>query len=315
MAAFEAGRLHLAREAIREWRLPRHLPLYAAGLLAGVGIAIGAQVAIDQVNGGGATQPPAIQSPSLRSLPQHAVGQPALAAVTAPPVSGTLESEVLPDDAFAVPAPIVVDPAPAAPTVVDPAPAVPTSAPAASVPLSPAQPETAPALVVPAAPVAPPVPEGASPAPVEPSRPNFYVPAVAPGPMTNLEQRLFDGLNAERVAAGLAPYAYDPGLSTIARTRSQQMVDQGYFGHKDPFGYSMYVELLAHFGYTSYAWAGENLAVNNYAESESPERAVVSLMNSPTHRSNILQTLFTRVGIGEVTHADGRKFYSMIFLS
>lgn len=132
--------------------------------------------------------------------------------------------------------------------------------------------------------------------------------------MTNLEQRLFNGINAERQAAGLAPYTYDSGLSIVARTRSQQMVDQGYFGHTDPYGYSMYVELLAYFGYTSYAWAGENLAMNNYSNSESPERALVSLMNSPSHRANILDTKFSRVGIGEVTHPDGRKFYTMIFL-
>jgi uncharacterized protein YkwD len=77
----------------------------------------------------------------------------------------------------------------------------------------------------------------------------------------------------------------------------------------------MYVELLAHFGYTSYAWAGENLALNNFSDSESPERAVALLMTSPTHKANILDTAFTRVGVGEVTHPDGRRIYTMIFLS
>lgn len=91
------------------------------------------------------------------------------------------------------------------------------------------------------------------------------------------------------------------------------MVDQDYFGHVDPFGYSMYVELLAKVGY-AYAWVGENLALNNYAMNESPERAVVSLMKSPTHRANILAGDFSRVGIGEVTAPDGRHFYAMIFL-
>ena len=75
----------------------------------------------------------------------------------------------------------------------------------------------------------------------------------------------------------------------------------------------MYVELLAKFGY-SYAWAGENLAINNFALAESPERAVASLMKSPTHRANILAGDFFRIGIGEVTAPDGRHFYVMIFL-
>ena len=77
----------------------------------------------------------------------------------------------------------------------------------------------------------------------------------------------------------------------------------------------MYVELLAHFGYTSYAWAGENLALNNYGVGESPERAVAALMKSPTHKANILAGDFFRIGVGELTTADGRHFYAMIFLS
>lgn len=306
MVAFELGRLHVARRAAREWRGSGHLPLYAASLVAGIGIAVGAYSAADQMSFIPAATPSEVLSPVVRFSLAQELGE--AARVVTHGIAGTLEAEALPANPEPAALVITVDAAPPAPVaVVDVAPA----APVAAIPLAPPQAETAPALVVPAAPV---VPEVVVPEPVAPAPTNFYVPAVAQGPMTNLEQRLFDGLNAERVAAGLAPYTYDPALSTIARTRSQQMVDQGYFGHKDPYGYSMYVELLAHFGFTSYAWAGENLAVNNYGEFESPERAVVSLMKSPTHKSNILQTLFTRVGIGEVTHADGRKFYSMIFL-
>lgn len=190
--------------------------------------------------------------------------------------------------------------APVQPTVAAPAPATPVQA---AVPAQPVAP--APALEQPA-----PAPA----APVAPARPNFYLPEPANGAVTGLENRLLAGLNAERTAAGMAPYTYDAGLSRIARVRVKQLVDQGYFDHVDPFGYSMYTELLAHFGYTSYAWAGENLALNNYGTAESPERAVIALMKSPTHRANILATEFSRVGIGEFTTADGRHFYAMIFL-
>ncbi len=81
-----------------------------------------------------------------------------------------------------------------------------------------------------------------------------------------------------------------------------------------PYGYSMYVELLEYFGIHWYAWAGENLAMNNYSAAESPERAMTALMNSATHRRNILATEFNKLGVGLVTLPDGRKFYSMIFL-
>jgi uncharacterized protein YkwD len=129
-----------------------------------------------------------------------------------------------------------------------------------------------------------------------------------------MESRLLAGINAERANAGLPAYVLDAGLTKIARTRSQQLVDQNYFAHTDPFGYSMYVELLAYFGYTSYAWAGENLAVNNYSVADAPAQAVQALMASPTHRANLLANDFFRIGIGEVTVADGRHFFTMIFL-
>ena len=132
--------------------------------------------------------------------------------------------------------------------------------------------------------------------------------------MTGLEQRLFDGLNAQRASGGLNAFAYDATASQVARIRSQQMVDQGYFGHVDPHGYTMYVELLGDLG-VSYSRAGENLAVNNYGNHESPERAVTSLMNSSSHRANIMSGSFSRVGIGVATHPDGRKFYTRIFLA
>jgi uncharacterized protein YkwD len=75
----------------------------------------------------------------------------------------------------------------------------------------------------------------------------------------------------------------------------------------------MYTELLAHFGY-GYAWAGENLALNNYSLDQAAERAMTALMNSPTHRANILADDYFRIGIGEISTPDGRHFFTMIFL-
>ncbi len=162
-------------------------------------------------------------------------------------------------------------------------------------------------------PVVVPAPAPPPPPPPAAAKPNFHLPEVSAGPITGLEQRLLDGINSQRASAGLGPYVLDAGLSKIARIRSQQMADQGYFGHVDPYGYSMYVELIQKFGF-GYAWAGENLAMNNYGVSESPERAIISLMKSPTHAANILAGDFSRVGVGEVTTADGRHIYTMIFL-
>lgn len=181
------------------------------------------------------------------------------------------------------------------------APIVPIVKPAATAPAQPAKPADAakPAEAAQPAEPAPPPPAAAA------GKPNFYVPAVAAGPSTDLETRLLTGINAERAKEGLSALSADTALVKVARTRSQQMVDHEYFGHRDPFGYSMYVELLAHFG-IGYAWAGENLAMNNYGLHEPPEKALDALMASPSHRANIMADDFFRigVGVGVVKHAD-----------
>ncbi len=300
MATFELGWVRTARAGARQFVISRFAPLYLAGLLAGAGVGIGLAT-LDAGPDAGTAAPvrvPAAAPAAELLLPRevrsaepviHDTGPELFVPPGLPPLSAEIARywEGI-EAALKEEAARRAEEAPA-PTV---APAAPPQAHAPAAPSAASQP----------APEAP------------PAKPNFYVPDVPKGPATDLEWRLFVAANAEREKAGLPPLAYDHGLSIIARTRVQQLVDQGYFAHVDPYGYRMYVELLAHFGYTSYAWAGENLAMNNYSVAESPERAMIALMNSPSHRANILSGDFSRVGIGELTTPDGRHFYAMIFL-
>jgi len=315
MASFEFSRFAAVTEIAREVGRGKLAPIYLAALVAGGGLGVGLVLATNP--GAGTVSPVEVGAPAI------VVPAPDFGFVEAPPVpvngvqEGILRGQVILPEEFISPpvfVPVPPEPEPIQPIVTAPvAPVAPAPAPVAPAPapVAPVAPQPAPVAQQPQ-PQPQPAPTEAPPPPAaEPS--NFYVPAVSSGGATNMEGRLLDGINAERVKAGLAPYAYDAGLTTIARTRVQQLVDQGYFAHTDPYGYSMYVELLAYFGY-GYSWAGENLALNNYSVSESPERVVISMMNSATHRANVLATKFNRIGIGELTLADGRHFYAMIFL-
>jgi uncharacterized protein YkwD len=312
MVGFEGARPGVLGEAIREWRLSKYAPLYLAGIALGAGLGLGIATwpSSDVVDAPSpasfASAPVAVDVPVFAPAPaplpafdREATGVNAATVTVELPVEFLRAMGALP--ALVPEPPEAAAPAPVSPIV----PVAPAAVPASQAPPAPvAAPEVQPAAEPPA-PVAPPAPA---------AKPNFYVPEVSSGAATDMESRLFALLNEERGAAGLAPYVLDSGLTRVARTRSQQLIDQDYFAHTDPYGYSMYVELLAHFGYTSYAWAGENLAMNNYALTESPERATKSLMNSPTHRANILATDFFRIGIGEITDDRGRHYFTMIFL-
>lgn len=122
---------------------------------------------------------------------------------------------------------------------------------------------------------------------------------------------MFNAHNVERANAGLGALQLDATLTQIARTRAQDMASKGYFSHTSPTGQTAF-SLLTASGY-SYSLAGENLARNNYPDGQSVSVAMTGFMNSPSHRENVLEPTFTRVGIGMAVGTDGLKYYAVVF--
>ena len=112
-----------------------------------------------------------------------------------------------------------------------------------------------------------------------------------PRPRPDLEQRMLDLVNKERIAAGLKPLAPDPELTEVARRHSADMFARGYFAHDTPEGISPFDRM--HAANVRFTTAGENLAL-----APTIPVAHTGLMNSPGHRANILRPEFGRVGIG-----------------
>ena len=117
----------------------------------------------------------------------------------------------------------------------------------------------------------------------------FKVTQVRPRP--DLEARMLQLVNRERVIAGLQPLAADPELTEVARQHSTDMFARGYFAHDTPEGRDPF-ERMREAG-VRFATAGENLAL-----APTVQVAHTGLMNSPGHRANILHKDFGRVGIG-----------------
>jgi uncharacterized protein YkwD len=110
-------------------------------------------------------------------------------------------------------------------------------------------------------------------------------------PRPDLEKRMLDLVNKERVANGLRPLVADPELTDVARRHSADMFARGYFAHDTPEGIDPFERMRA--GGVQFATAGENLAL-----APTVQVAHTGLMNSPGHRANILRGEFGRVGIG-----------------
>lgn len=107
----------------------------------------------------------------------------------------------------------------------------------------------------------------------------------------DLEAKMIELLNKERVKRGLNPLKPDPELKKVAINHSKDMFARGYFSHYTPEGKDPF-DRMRNAG-VKFSAAGENLAL-----AQTLEIAHTGLMNSPGHRENILRPNFGRIGIG-----------------
>ena len=112
-------------------------------------------------------------------------------------------------------------------------------------------------------------------------------------------------LNQDRKNNGRATLTLDAELSRIARIKSADMRDQGYFAHESPT-YGDVRAILRRFGYP-FSAAGENIAHH-----ANVDKAQAAFMTSAGHRQNILGT-WMKVGIGIVEDAQGYIYATQIF--
>ena len=108
----------------------------------------------------------------------------------------------------------------------------------------------------------------------------------------SFEREVVRLVNAERRKNGLSELKYNWQLSRVARYKSEDMRDKGYFSHTSPT-YGTPYQMMRSFG-ISYRTAGENIAKGE----TSPEAVVKGWMNSSGHRANILNPSFTEIGVG-----------------
>lgn len=113
---------------------------------------------------------------------------------------------------------------------------------------------------------------------------------------------LYDDLNQERRARGLAPLELDPRLGQAAIEHVVEMDTGGYFAHESPGGRSPF-DRMRDAG-CRYSYAGENLA-----EAPDEEIADSALFASPPHRTNTLSPNYHRVGIAVMLDRDGEFLF------
>ena len=128
---------------------------------------------------------------------------------------------------------------------------------------------------------------------------------TADAAVTEYEQEVIRLVNAERAKKGLSPLTYDWELARVARYKSQDMKQNGYFSHQSPV-YGSPFQMMRSFG-IRYRTAGENIARGQ----KSPQAVVTAWMNSSGHRENILNAAYTHIGVGYVA---GGHYWTQMFI-
>jgi uncharacterized YkwD family protein len=130
-------------------------------------------------------------------------------------------------------------------------------------------------------------------------------PTTSANALSAYEQKVVELTNVERAKQGLPALKIDTALSKVARIKSQDMKDRGYFSHTSPT-YGSPFDMMKQFG-ISYSTAGENIAQGQ----RTPEEVVNAWMNSPGHRANIMNANFTHIGVGYVASGN---YWTQMFI-
>lgn len=124
----------------------------------------------------------------------------------------------------------------------------------------------------------------------------------------SLENQVIKLVNTQRANKGLAPLTANWQLSRVARYKSQDMRDKGYFSHYSPT-YGSPFDMMKNFGLSFYA-AGENIAMGQ----TTPAQVMGSWMNSAGHRANILNPNYNEIGVGLAKGGNGRFYWTQEFI-
>lgn len=127
-------------------------------------------------------------------------------------------------------------------------------------------------------------------------------------PLKSFEDEVLRLVNQERVKSGLQTLKANWQASRVARIKSQDMINNGYFGHTSPI-YGSPFKMLESYG-LKFSAAAENIAKGQRTAQE----VMNAWMNSPGHRANILGKSFTELGVGAAKDSNGTLYWTQLFL-
>ncbi len=113
-------------------------------------------------------------------------------------------------------------------------------------------------------------------------------------PADPMVQEFVQLVNAKRRSMGCAELKWDGRVAAIALDHSADMVSRHFFSHTNPDRKGPAERLQS--SNLGFSWAAENLV----RHAKTAREAFDAWLRSPDHRRNMLDTRFTRHGVGRV---------------
>lgn len=125
---------------------------------------------------------------------------------------------------------------------------------------------------------------------------------------TAQENEVIRLVNVQRSKAGLQQLKTNWQLCRVARYKSADMANKGYFAHNSPT-YGTPFKMMESFG-LRFSSAGENIAYGQ----RTPAEVMNGWMNSPGHRNNIMSASYTEIGVGLAKNKSGVSYWTQQFM-
>ena len=129
------------------------------------------------------------------------------------------------------------------------------------------------------------------------------LPRTASTPETLSDAEILSAINAVRAANGAPAWTYNVLLEDAARAQARLMAQRNTLSHDLGVTLRQRVTTAGYIGAV-----GENVA-KGYKDLPA---AIEGWMNSPGHRSTLLNTKFTEFGLAAARTADGKLYWAMI---
>lgn len=138
---------------------------------------------------------------------------------------------------------------------------------------------------------------------------------IYPGQVINIpvitvkaqEDEVVELVNKERVRRGLQTLKPHWEIARVARYKSQDMINKGYFDHYSPTFGSPF-KMMESFQ-IKFSAAAENIARGQ----RTPTEVMNAWMNSTGHRNNILSPVYTHIGVGLAKDKNGVCYWTQMF--